>query len=483
MRRWLRWPNSLFGRMSLVMILGVVLAQAVSNAVWVQQLNKDKAESAARMAEELADSVASTVNFFRALPRNYQHLVLSQLRDMGGTRFFVSLNREFIEIQDIPDSPVKAIVTRRFEQELRRRLGGELELHIGVSHPQTLHVYKNEVRLLDLPARWAQQSQIHDPDAPPILVMQLAMGEGDWLYLAALLPDRTLLAPTTYLDGERLLFLTLLVLVLLLAGALIFRWLNRPLRRLGRAAERLGRGMEVAKLDESGPREIRATARAFNLMQDRIGRFMADRERLFSAISHDLKTPITRLRLRAELLDDDQIRAKFEQDLLALEQMVKGALDCARGTDIREPATRVDLFALLQALCDDAGLMGAEVSLQGRSPAFFHGKALALRRCFGNLIDNAVFYGRTAEVTLTEDKHWLEVQIRDRGPGIPEAALELVFEPYYRLESSRSRHTGGTGLGLSIARNIVHAHGGELSLANRAGGGLVVSVRLPKGSG
>lgn len=479
---WFNWiiPRSLIGRMLTVMVLGVLLAQVISNLVWVQQINRDKEAVAARMAQDLAESVSSTVTFFKALPSQYRHIVLSQLRDMGGTRFFVSLNKGLIPIEDIEDSKIKAIVLDNFVKGLRKRLGKGPEIRVSFSRPETLHVYNNKTMLLDLPPRWSQQSLIYDSQSPPILVAQIDMSEGEWFYLAALLPKPDLLVKTEYLPTDRLLFLGFLMVILLVLGGVIVRWQTRPLAKLALAAEGLGRDIDQPPLKEQGPLEVQATAQAFNRMQQRIQRFIDDRERLFSAISHDLKTPITRLRLRAEMLEKEENREKFSRDLADLERMVAGALECSRGTDIHEPVQPIDIMALLDSLQDDAAVLGHRVDIEGEVGPAFWGRPMALKRCLGNLVDNAIFYGEKAEVLVESNPERLLICIRDRGPGVPEDAVDHLFEPYYRVESSRNRNTGGTGLGLGIARNIVHAHGGELQLSNRDGGGLEISLLLPR---
>ncbi|MCL6417075.1 ATP-binding protein [Aestuariirhabdus sp. Z084] len=473
-------PRSLIGRMLTVMVLGVLLAQVVSYTVWVQQIDTDKEQVAERMAQELAQSVASTVTFFKALPSDYRHIVLSQLRNMGGTRFFVSLNKELIQVEDIEASELKTIVLNTFERGLRKRLGNEVDIRLSFSHPDTLRVYNNQTRLLDLPPRWSQQSLIYDLQSPPILVAQIDMGEGEWFYLAALLPKPDLLLKTEYLPTERLLFLSFLLVILLIIGAIIVRWLTRPLAQLATAAERLGKEIDSQPLTEQGPLEVQASARAFNRMQQRIQRFIEDRERLFSAISHDLKTPITRLRLRAEMLNKEHNRDKFRQDLEELERMVAGALECARGTDLHEKVQAIDIMALLESLQDDATVLGHSVAIKGTANSTFPGRPMALKRCLSNLLDNALFYGREAEIEVNDSAEQLQIAVRDRGPGIPDASINKVFDPYFRLETSRSRNTGGTGLGLGIARNIAHGHGGELELKNRVSGGLEVLLSLPR---
>jgi signal transduction histidine kinase len=201
---------------------------------------------------------------------------------------------------------------------------------------------------------------------------------------------------------------------------------------------------------------------------------------VLAAMSHDLKTPITRLRLRAELLEDAQLRAKFTGDLQEMESMVAAALDFLRGLDSSEAPQPVDVMALLESLQADMQETGGSVQIEGRALQPYTGRAQALKRCFGNLLENAVKYGERARVVIDDNDVRLELRIQDEGPGIPAEELEKVFEPFYRVEGSRNRDTGGTGLGLAIARSVAELHGGSITLANGAEGGLEVRLRLPR---
>jgi signal transduction histidine kinase len=258
------------------------------------------------------------------------------------------------------------------------------------------------------------------------------------------------------------------------------RWMTRPLNVLAEAALGLGEDINRPPLDESGPLEVSRAARAFNSMQQKLAKFISERTRIFAAMSHDLKTPITRLRLRAELLDDAALRAKFVKDLEEMEAMVSAALDFMRGVEPNEPAQPVSIVALLESLQADAREVGGDVDIEGAAHAPYSGHAQSLKRCVANLIDNAVKYGQRAIVAVADSAGELTIAVRDEGPGIPEAELERVFEPFYRLDASRNRATGGSGLGLTIARNIARAHGGELALRNRPEGGLEAVLTLPR---
>jgi signal transduction histidine kinase len=278
------------------------------------------------------------------------------------------------------------------------------------------------------------------------------------------------------------LLLTLAVLLASVIALTLFavRWLTRPLAVLATAADELGRDMRRPPLPEEGPTEVRRAAAAFNTMQARLQTYMRERERMLAAVSHDLRTPITRLRLRAELIEDEALRTKFARDLSEMEAMTAAALDFLRGVNKDEPVQPVDVMALLESLQADFEEAGHNVTVQGEMRAPYPAHPLALKRLLANLIENAIKYGARASVTVEDEAARLRILVADEGPGIPEDQLEQVFEPFYRIEGSRSRETGGVGLGLSVARDIARAHGGELVLRNRTGGGLEAVLTLPR---
>jgi signal transduction histidine kinase len=271
-------------------------------------------------------------------------------------------------------------------------------------------------------------------------------------------------------------------------AALLSFWavtrMTAPLRVLSEAAERLGRDVNAAPLPEEGPTEVAQAAAAFNTMASRIRRFVADRTFLLTAIGHDLKTPITRLKLRAEWMEDDEQRRKMLADLDELESMVQATLAFGRDVAGSEPATKLDLPALLRTVMDEAtdARPGANAILcyEGPETLPILARPVALKRACANLVGNALAYGGSAKVLIKPPRDGLVlVHIDDEGPGIPLSEMDRVFEPFYRLETSRNRETGGTGLGLPITRNILRAHGGDVTLSNRAGGGLRATMTLP----
>jgi signal transduction histidine kinase len=257
------------------------------------------------------------------------------------------------------------------------------------------------------------------------------------------------------------------------------RSITRPLSELASAADSIGRDLRQPKIAERGAREIRNAARAFNTMQDRMQRYLDSRSRVLAAMSHDLKTPLTRLRLQVEMLDDTVTQGRLGKQLDEMESMVHGALALFRGLDDNEGFTPLDINDMLATLQSEFAEMNAKVSIEGHATRSVFGKPQALRRCLTNLIANAVKFGSQAAVVV-EDGSSLVIRVRDDGPGIPEDQLERVFEPFYRLESSRNRDTGGSGLGLSIARDVIQAHGGSLVLRNLPVRGLEAIVALPR---
>ena len=296
-------------------------------------------------------------------------------------------------------------------------------------------------------------------------------GSATWLNLISTPPQDG----TGDVEGDVVFLVFALSLVAVLGTGLVFlRRLTRPLEQLANAAAAAGRGDRTARLPEEGPREMRAAAAAFNDMQARIARFDAERMRTLAALGHDLRTPITSLRIRAELLDDADLRDPMVRTLDEMAVMANGLVAYAKGSRDVEPAERIDLGPFLRRLCEERG-----AAFEVRADAQVLGRPVSLTRAIGNLMDNALRYGGRATVHLDRSGPEAVVLVEDEGPGIPQERLEAMFEPFVRGEDSRSAETGGAGLGLAIARNIVVAHGGTIRLENRAEGGLRASVHLP----
>lgn len=286
-------------------------------------------------------------------------------------------------------------------------------------------------------------------------------------------PGHPLLHPGMLLDiGVRL-------GALMLAAWIGARWLSQPMRRLARAASELGSDIHRTPLAEDGTQECRETTRVFNQMQAQICQQLSERDRFVAAVSHDLRTPLTRLRLRAEGLEDDGQRHSFRQDIHEMDAMISATLDYLRGAADPEPYVLLDLEALLHSMADDSQACGQNVQVEGHA-APLRARASALRRCIGNLVENAVRYGGQAQIRLLDEGGLVRIEVSDSGPGIPEEELGKVLAPFYRVEGSRNRNTGGVGLGLSIAHDIARQHQGRLTLRNGTSLGLVATLELPR---
>jgi len=346
--------------------------------------------------------------------------------------------------------------------------------------PHLQHELQVNMRLVPLPPilRPHDLRMLGGPGLPQ-LVIGMQLPDGDWLNLTvAVERPRPWHSPA---------FLWAFVLMTV-AAALLTLWavrrLTRPVGVLAAAAEALGRDVNAPPLPEDGPLEVATAAAAFNTMAARIRRFVQDRTELLTAIGHDLRTPITRLKLRAEFMEDEEQRRKMLSDLDELEAMVSATLAFGRDATHAEPVAPLDLAELLRTVLDEAGDAcpdaAERLGYEGPAHMTLRARSLALKRALANLVTNAVNYGGGALVRLAPPADGVvRIDVDDDGPGIPPGELDRVFEPFHRGEPSRNRETGGVGLGLPIARNILRAHGGDVTLANRPSGGVRATVTLP----
>jgi signal transduction histidine kinase len=276
-----------------------------------------------------------------------------------------------------------------------------------------------------------------------------------------------------------LISLSLTALMLALISVFIARRIARPLRNLATSAEAFGRGQNLPPLPEDGPDEITRTARSFNMMQNRLHRFVEDRTKMLAAVGHDLRTPLTSLRLRAEFVKDEDIQRKMISTIDELQSMTEAAISFAHGESVKEETRAIDLEALVGSICDDQADLGHPVTHIEGVKTTYRCRPNSLRRAIRNLIENAVRYGGEANVYLRHSALAVEIVVEDRGPGIPDDMAEKVFVPFVRLETSRNRQTGGVGLGLSIVRAAARQHGGDITLSNGEAG-MKAIISLPR---
>lgn len=447
-------PRTLFGRLVLILVSGLVIAQTLTVAI---QLNERQKFATRALESRWAARVADTLQLLDSLSPAERDRVAAV---MSSRRLKISTGNQ-ARGQNGTDERATAHA-RALRAMLLRALAQPQSIRIAVWERATRHG-TGAGRLAHLLA------------APHDIIVDALLRDGTSLRL-----EYAFGPPPRDWPFQMLVTLLVLLTVTILVALLAVRLVIRPLQTLTAAAEALGADINRPPLPETGPSEVRRAAQAFNTMQDRLVRFIDDRTRMLAAISHDLRTPITRMLLRTESLNDAAMREKFQHDLSEMESMVDAALNYMRGIDAREHSQRVDLMALIDTVQADAEETGKHVVVRQRQEAIVACRPMALKRALHNLVDNAVKYGGNAEILVEADIANIIIRINDNGPGIPPTERNRVFEPFYRLDPSRNRDQGGTGLGLSIARNIVRAHGGELTLCDRPGGGLQVVVTLPR---
>ena len=431
-------PRTLFARLMLIWMVGIALVLAVSFALFVGERER---VGRSALFEGVAQEIATAAD------------LLDSMSGPERERWLDEIGRRRLRL------------TLRPPHEHLRPLAGEhpLRTALQAAMPQ---------RSFDM------YTHRRNERSHPMLLVLVHLADGTPLQIR--LPDIPPAPPVIQRAPERLLAaLAALVLGVGLLTWIAVRLATRPLSRMAEAARALGEDPGRAPMAVRGPTEVAQAAAAFNQMQQRISEHVTERTRILAAISHDLQTPITRLRLRAEMVEDEDLRTRIQSDLDAMQGLVKEGLAYARSLDERTAPQPIELGPLLQALAEDARDMGWMVRVPEDCSGRVIGNPPALRRALWNLIENGVKFGETVELTFACDAAHCEILVRDHGPGLPEAEFEKVFEPFYRTESSRNRETGGTGLGLAIARNLLRGQGGEVSLRNHPQGGLEACVQLP----
>ncbi len=458
LRRLCPWSLGLVGRIGFVLLGAVVITQTISTVFFLLE-GTNTSMAVVRGARPLAEQITALYRRIDALPP-------AERPDAVRLASTPLLGLEW----PAPAPAIQVDDGDRYAPELQDLVHADLGDPVRTVAVEPIANAGYEIRATAM----LHTGEVQALRGPKIKV-SMPLSDGTWLsfYAPDWLPPRFPLL--VFLP--RVLLLSAITVVLFLW---IARQFTRPIVRLAIAAERLGLDGREPPLAEQGAPEVRAATRAFNEMRQRLRRLVADRTQMLAAISHDLRTPLTRLRLRAEFVEDPQLQEKMLADLAEMEAMVASTLAFAKNDVQGEPREAIDIAALLQSLSEDMADCGQAVSYDGPPHATVQARPVALKRSLVNLLNNAVNYGAAARVRLAQAEGGAVVEIDDDGPGIPPDEQEEVFSPYYRLERSRNRETGGTGLGLSIARGIIRAEGGDIELANRPEGGLRVRVRLPR---
>jgi signal transduction histidine kinase len=463
--RRLFWPDTLFGRLVLILAAGLFAGQLLTSTIWFDTHDNRTLEIPARLfASRLADTVRLLQHAPDAATRD---TILDELSDARYTlRWMVS------PPPAAPDTPHS--LTLRATSGL---IAGVIEKRLA----EPVDVRLLEAQLRDDSGRHRGILSLFDSRMPTgnFHVLLNVPGQG-WLDVHSVEGQAGMHSERGELVFDYLLRIYLLRFAAVCAIAFVaVRFALAPLRQLTRAAQALGRNIHRAPLPETGPQEVRSAAQSFNVMQQQLIDNFTERSRFLAAVSHDLRSPLTRLRLRAEMLPDASWRERLRGDLDDMEAMVRATLDVVQGVEITEARQKIDLDSMLEGLVEDAREAGREASVTGSTRAPVKGFARNLKRCLQNLVDNAIHYGGAARITVRDDGRQVRVSVSDNGPGIADAALlERVFEPYFRIApaSSSEATTSGTGLGLTIARSVAAAHGGTLTLANRVESGRIVGL-------
>ena len=441
------WPASLSGQFALLVALALLIAQGINFGLLVRGrdqlvLSQISAPAIARLAD--------------AIERDRSGLSVERQRGPRQLRRNV-----FIADAD----PVRADM--RVRQDVARRARGALD-ELGIAY---LKVEAAESK--GPPRRAVRRPQSDDDNRRSHLLIAAQIAPGRWIGASARLPQ----TDPRYL-GWLLMQTLILYAVVLIPMLWLGRRMARPLQALTVAVETFRSAETSTPVTESGPGDVRRLIAAFNGMRTRIATLLNEKDRMLGAIGHDLRTPLASLRVRVEGMEDEDERERMVGTIEEMNRTLDDILSLARLGRPNEAATKVDLASLLDQVVDDFQMLGAPVTLKDADRTTVTIRPTLITRALRNLIDNAVKYGGAARVSIAAQDGGIAVMIDDDGPGIPEDRIEAMFEPFARMEESRSRETGGTGLGLALAKAIVVEHGGRLTLANRPSGGLRATMWL-----
>jgi signal transduction histidine kinase len=457
-------PKSLFGQTLLVLVAGLIVSLLVGS--WIYTLDREQAVRAVG-GFSAAQRITNLTKLVRDAPREWRERIVASLSDQT---FRVSLSAQPQAIVPNDDDAAAAEAIKEYLVDQLSLAPGQ-QPRVSTSPPDS-PVFGGGRPMM---GRGPMMHGFGGFGGFRDLQVAVPLPDGQWLSFATALPE----SGSTF-SRQFLLSMGIMAIVILAVSVRAVRRVTAPLAAVSAAAERLGNDLNAPPMPETGTIETRQASRAFNTMQARLRSLIENRTRMLAAISHDLRTPLTLLRLRAENVENPQERDKMLATIAEMDSMIGETLQFARDeatTEIRRPT---DIAALVQSIVDDMADAGLPVKMQPADPIVYNCRPDALKRAIRNLLDNAVKYGNAASVTIQTTPKTIEVIIDDEGPGIPEQELSRVFDPFYRLEESRSRETGGVGLGLAIAQSIVQAQRGELVLSNRSTAGLRARIALPR---
>ncbi len=471
--------KSITFRFSVALLVIITVAELVAGAIWFYASKLDKEETAKDTLTSLSSSITDTFSYFQSLPINYRHLILNQLRETGGTRFFISINNTMLDIENLDSLTFAPWLSDFTEVALKETLPHHSNIQVSITRREDIKLFNSGVKLNELPVIWSKYGLSLSELDLPIVVVQIEMAKGEWFYIASVIPLSFSALTTQFIDHRQLLFLVITTVLLMLCTTLLLQREFRPIKALAKSATLMGSTFHITELKEEGSNETQAAIHAFNKMNRRIQAYMADRDMLFSAISHDLKTPLACLKFRTEMLDDENAKLRFEKLLNEMDTMLHGALRCMKDTDTHEMPIDVDLKQLLLDCAEDYNHETVRVEIHVQSSVQYLAKPITLKRCITNIIDNGVRYGDHVDVYIDTEstQESVLIVIRDYGDGLTPQQIEKAFEPYYR---AGRKDQAGSGLGLTISRSIARSQGGDLRIRNHHECGLEVQIALPR---
>jgi signal transduction histidine kinase len=461
------FPKSLFGQTLLVLVAGLIVSLLAGS--WIYSLDRNQAVRAVG-GFTAAQRIANLTKLVQDAPREWRERIVSGLSDQS---FRVSLSAEPPAIIPNDEDGTVAQAIKEFLID-QLSLAPDRQPRVSASPPDSpmfggwRPMMGPGPMMHGIPV-FGAFGGFRD------LQVAVPLPDGQWLSFATALPESG-----SAFSRQFLISMGIMTIVIFAVSMLAVRRVTAPLAAISVAAERLGNDLNAPPMLETGTIETRQAAQAFNTMQTRLRGLIENRTLMLAAISHDLRTPLTLLRLRAENVENRQERDKMLATIAEMDSMVGVTLQFARDEATTELRRLTDIAALVQSIVDDMADAGMPVKMEPAEPVVYDCRPDALKRAIRNLLDNAIKYGKAASVAIETTPNSIEIIIDDEGPGIPAQELSRVFDPFYRLEESRSRDTGGVGLGLAIAQSIVQAHQGELVLSNRPIGGLRAQIALPR---
>lgn len=457
------FPRSLKGQLILLILVALLFSQAAS---FLFILDDHKSRMKHEWLHNILERVATVRDVIEATPADVRPKILKSA-NVWALKYSVDPKPAVTAEAETASSNIRDQIGRAFGENADQvKVTLEASLNEEPLIEQQFSDFWRDMKRSLSP----KKAPAHPPARPTYAHIAVPLQSGEWLNVVVM--QRVLAPPASPLLVQ---FATMVV-ISAVGIVLVLARLTDPLKELARAASALGRGETSAKLDEKGPSEVAETIRAFNEMQDRLTTFVHDRAKMLAALGHDLRTPITSLRLRAEFIEDDEIREPILQTLDEMFEMAEASLSFAREEAAQEQSRLVDVGALVSSVCADLADAGRAVSCGDTASFTMRCRPVAIKRALRNIVENAVAYGHCARVSAELKGGEPKILVDDDGPGIAEADMEKVFKPFVRLEQSRSKETGGVGLGLAIARSIVRSHGGDIVLKNRPEGGLRVIV-------